>query len=669
MEGLKHSRNDTMKVKPYILLIILFGWGLFLLLQNYVLTPPLFDNLFSWGRRLFLLSILLLISLGLGEFILSKLKITTSNSLERRIFGAGLGFSSLGFIIFFLGVLKLYYFFTGFILISILLLFLWPDIKKISTSLVTGLIQSSLFKSRSSRIIVIGIVASLLITLMGALIPPLDYDTLEYHLGVPAQYIKAHGIIYLPYNVFSNFPLHMEMLYTLGLLLDGPILSKMIHFLFLILILLTILLFGKKFSPHPGLLSALIFVNIPIVAITSAKAYNDLGVTFFGLLAIYSLWIWTEKRDKKFIILAGLFCGSILAIKYTGIIFFLAPLTIFIFINYLKQKKSVRYAISRPALFVIISLLVASPWFIKNLIYTGNPVFPIAYRQLGGNNWGEFEAKRFKKHHQVDLTNFKKMIEAPKKIISGQEGKIGIIILLFLPFLFFIKNPLPQIKCFALYSIFYFLVWTIFTHHMPRFLIPALPVLSILAGYSILYFLNIRKYIGYTMIAFLAIGLIFNSARLLYQFSVVHPLQFISGKDSKTEYLSKLFYLYPAIDVINTYLPEDSKILFIAEARTFYCEKDFVANTPLDKNIIVEIANKSKGAKDILNALQDMGITHILYNFTEAKRISFSYNSFNWVDPKAQENYMNFMEKYLKILFSQEGVIVTEILGKPQQHK
>ena len=169
------------------------------------------------------------------------------------------------------------------------------------------------------------------------------------------------------------------------------------------------------------------------------------------------------------------------------------------------------------------------------------------------------------------------------------------------------------------------------------------------------------------MIAFLIIGLVFNSARLVYQFSAIYPLQFISGKDSKTEYLSKVFYLHPAIDFININLPENSKTLFIAEARTFYCEKEFVANTPLDKNIIVEIANKSKGPKDILNALLDMGITHILYNFTEAKRISFSYDSFNWAGPKAQENYMDFMEKYLKVLFSQEGVIVAEVRDKPKR--
>jgi hypothetical protein len=193
---------------------------------------------------------------------------------------------------------------------------------------------------------------------------------------------------------------------------------------------------------------------------------------------------------------------------------------------------------------------------------------------------------------------------------------------------------------------------------MPRFLIPSLAILSLLSGVSINELLESKRYIRFSVIFFLSIAFSFNSARLFYQFSIMHPLQFISGRDSMTQYLSKIFYLHPAIDFINIYLPQDSKVLFIGEARTFYCEKNFLVNTPLDKNIIVEIANKSKTPKDILNALKEMDVTHLLYNATEVKRITQSYQSFNWLTTKAQENYIDFMEKYVKIIFSEEGVAV-----------
>lgn len=650
-----------MRGKPYLLVILIPGWGLFLLLQNYILTPPLFNNLFFWLGNFFLVILLGLISLGLGEVILARLKITGLTLSEQRLLGAGLGLSVLAYIVFFLGVLKLYYFFTGFILMGLLFFLLWPQIKNILTLSPEGRGSKVRGRDLNSRLTFLFIGLSLLLILLGLLIPPLDYDTLEYHLGVPAQYIKAHGLIYLPYNVFSNFPLHLEMLYTLGLLLNGPILAKMIHFLFLLLILLTIFLLGNRISQTSGLLAALIFVNIPIVSITSAKAYNDLGLTLWGLLSIYVLWQWLEKRDKKFLILAGLFSGSALATKYTAIIFFLIPLTIFILLVSFKEKKGARYPFINATIFIIISLIVVSPWYLKNLAYTGNPIFPFAYKVFGGRNWGEFEAQRFKQQHRVNLSDFKMVLEAPRKIILGEEGDIGVTILFFLPFLLLIKNPPGAIKCFSLYSFFYFLVWAFFTHRISRFLIPTLPLLAIIASYGIFYFLKIKRYIGYSLIALLIIGLAFNSSRLLYQFALIHPLPFISGKDSEKEYLQKIFYLYPAIDFINTSLPQDSKILFIAEARTFYCERPFLVNTPLDKNIMVEIANRSKGPQDILKALREMGLTHVLYNFTEAKRISQSYRSFNWESAKAESNYIKFMEEYLKILFSQEGVIIGQL--------
>lgn len=647
-----------MRLKSYIIFIILIGWGIFLLLQQYILISPIFANLLLWIKRLFLLLLLWLVCSGTGECILARLKITSLNLPDRKLFEIGLGFSALSFLMFFLGILKLYYFFTGFILISILFLLLWHRIKNISIELV---LSQPHLNFTLCRLISIGIGICLLIILTGSLIPPLDYDTLEYHLGVPSQYIRAHGIIYLPYNVYSNFPLHMEMLYTLGLLLDGPILPKMIHFSFLILTLLIVFRMGNRLHYGAGYLAGLIFATIPIVATTTARAYNDLGVAFWGLLSIYSVLEWIEKRDRKLLILASIFCGSSISTKYTGMIFFLIPLTFSILTASLRKKKILNI-VSSPALFIGVSLLVAAPWLIKNIVYTHNPVFPIAYKIFGGRNWGDFEAARFKKHHQADLTDFKKIIEIPKNILSGQEGKIGIAVLLSLPFLFLIKNPPLQVKYLGLYSIYIFVVWIFFTHHMPRFLIPVLSLASVLSGYCMFYFLNLHKSLGYTMVAFLVPALCFNISELFYQLSLFHPMQFISGRTNQKEYISKILYIYPAIDFINTYLPQNSKVLFIAEARTFYCKKNFLANTPLDKNIIVEISSKSKSPEDILDRLKEMGVTHILYNVIEARRITHSYNSFNWPTPYAQENYLNFMEKYLKVIFSQEGVIVAELL-------
>ncbi|MCD5390694.1 hypothetical protein LR007_02375 [candidate division NPL-UPA2 bacterium] len=102
--------------------------------------------------------------------------------------------------------------------------------------------------------------ATAAIALIGALTPPLNYDTLSYHLGVPKIYIRNHRIMYLPHQVYSNFPFTLQMLYTLSLLLKGDILAKLIHLSFGLLTVGAIYCFSRRyFSQKIALLAAAIF--------------------------------------------------------------------------------------------------------------------------------------------------------------------------------------------------------------------------------------------------------------------------------------------------------------------------------------------------------------------------------------------------------------------------
>ena len=42
------------------------------------------------------------------------------------------------------------------------------------------------------------------------------YDVLEYHLQVPREFLQAGRVEFLPHNVYSQYPLGVEMLFTLG---------------------------------------------------------------------------------------------------------------------------------------------------------------------------------------------------------------------------------------------------------------------------------------------------------------------------------------------------------------------------------------------------------------------------------------------------------------------
>lgn len=59
--------------------------------------------------------------------------------------------------------------------------------------------------------------------------PPI-FDELLYHLALPERFLLRHAVSSIPFNVYSNYPLNVEMLYVWGLLFPGIAVCRMINF-------------------------------------------------------------------------------------------------------------------------------------------------------------------------------------------------------------------------------------------------------------------------------------------------------------------------------------------------------------------------------------------------------------------------------------------------------
>ena len=53
--------------------------------------------------------------------------------------------------------------------------------------------------------------------LLGAMLPAIDFDVLEYHIQGPKEYFQAGRITFLPHNVYTNMPFGVEMLHLIGM--------------------------------------------------------------------------------------------------------------------------------------------------------------------------------------------------------------------------------------------------------------------------------------------------------------------------------------------------------------------------------------------------------------------------------------------------------------------
>jgi hypothetical protein len=112
--------------------------------------------------------------------------------------------------------------------------------------------------------------------------PDVSTDGLEYHLLIPKQIIEQNAIRYQPLFVESNYPSLGEYDFVPLLLLTDGRAAKCFHFLCAILLLFAI----ARLAQNNGVVAAAIFFSMPVAALTSGWAWNDMLFTLFVVLAI-----------------------------------------------------------------------------------------------------------------------------------------------------------------------------------------------------------------------------------------------------------------------------------------------------------------------------------------------------------------------------------------------
>ena len=87
---------------------------------------------------------------------------------------------------------------------------------------------------------------------------------------------------------------------------------------------------------------------------------------------------------------------------------------------------------------------------------------------------------------------------------------------------------------------------------------------------------------------------------------------YLTGKQSETDYLLEHFEIYGSVRYLNTELEEATVLLALYEPRGYYLEHDYFWLNPANQRVI---KLETIGTPDaLLNRLQAMGFTHILYN-------------------------------------------------------
>jgi 4-amino-4-deoxy-L-arabinose transferase-like glycosyltransferase len=487
-------------------------------------------------------------------------------------------------------------------------------------------------------------------------VPPVSRDALIHHLWIPKLYLQQGRIHEIPHLMFSYYPMNLELLYLIPLYFGNDIIPKLIHFSFALLTAGLIYRYIKlRLGMNYALGGSILFLSIPIVLRLSVSAYVDLGLIFFSSAALHFCMRWSsEGFQLKYLLISAVFCGMALGTKYNGLIVLLVLTLVVVFAYARLSEQTWRdqiKALSFGCLFVLAAVMVFSPWAIRNMKWTGNPVYPLyknvfaapqkptasaktvlkeqrptQYRSKGTGHLSHFYVRKIVHQEswwQIALIPIRIFLHGRDDNPKYFDGRLNPF-LLFFPFLSILgyrKNPkaVKQDKLIlSAFSLLFLLIIYFQTDIRIRYIAPILPPLTILSIYGLKDASDyIRKrstsprvYVYTGVLYFLLIGLVgLNLAYLVGLYQKIKPMEFLSGRVNRDAFIEIHRPEYATLKYVNENLAEDVKLLGIFMGkRGYYCDREIV----FDNNFIWEKSQKAKTPKALYQALSSERLTHLL---------------------------------------------------------
>lgn len=293
----------------------------------------------------------------------------------------------------------------------------------------------------------------------------------------PLFHIMA-AFMYKAFGIFSSAEFGMKMLSPLF----GSLTLIFVYFI-------NKKLFGEKITFY----SMLFTTFIPIFMDYHIFGYIDGAITFFAVLSIY--FALCDRYIKS-----SIAAGFAALTKYNGI--FVLPLLIYIAYKNTKNKKLL---IKKSAVILLVPILIASPWFVRNYINFGNPFWPLLNFIFHGSETSAFESADLQSFKLQNIININSIMFTYLAIFGVPDGNFANIFFFNIPYLeilftiWFLGTLLfilPFVKCFStnnktkrllsIWILSYVAILILYIGNVgwtaTRFFLPAIPALGMLYG-------------------------------------------------------------------------------------------------------------------------------------------------------------------------------------------
>ncbi|MBN1310566.1 MAG: phospholipid carrier-dependent glycosyltransferase [Anaerolineae bacterium] len=470
-----------------------------------------------------------------------------------------------------------------------------------------------------------GLAILLVLAILLAMAPPTEWDALTYHLAGPRFYLQSERIVSYPQNHFLGFPQGVEMLYLGLIMLARPQAAALLHWCFGVLLLMLVMGLAQRVErPAAGWIAAAALLVSETLWGEFSWPYNDLALMAYTTAGLAVIVSWSqdgERQQQGLLGLAGVFIGLALGTKYTaaGVAVGLGVLVL-----WLSRRDGLLQIVRAGGMVSVAALIVFAPWMIKNALLDGNPLSPFV--------WGTSAFDRFDQWYYLRPgtgLNALSLLFAPLQgAIMGSDSvapygaSSGALVLALLPTaaLGWRKRSKPErglIRCLLLVSLPPYLIWlaglaTSWYLIQMRLLFPIFPALALVGGLGLTGLCDMTLRPDVDRLLRVLVMIVLSVAVLNASWKLVRTdaLRVVFGLQSEEAYLEQAMGVsYLAMQQVNE-LPQDAKVLFLWEPRTFHCERICIPDS-----LINQWWHERQLEPDphrIVGQWQEQGVTHVL---------------------------------------------------------
>lgn len=213
--------------------------------------------------------------------------------------------------------------------------------------------------------------------LLMSVYPASAFDETVYHLPMARAFAESGGLPELPQLRFPVFPALAEVLQAELWLFGGELAS---HAVAAVAVLATAGMLLAAGGGARGWVAAAAWIGSPIVVYLAGTGYVEPLLALWSLGALVAVGRWRAGGDAIWCQVAAVFAGCAAATKYLGLLT-LAFVGVEVLVASWRRHRRELVA------FCGLAALAAAPTYLRNLVLTGNPLFPFYSGVFGSTAW------------------------------------------------------------------------------------------------------------------------------------------------------------------------------------------------------------------------------------------------------------------------------------------